>query len=117
MSLRDDLLLGFSKGRLNPMGTKLAKRVKECVRMRSTQRANETISIGASKLGGLQDLSPGLAWPKWKAGYLTFVAQVNLAELPATELLPNVGRLPAACLALMRAMTASPLKRPPIDPS
>jgi uncharacterized protein YwqG len=93
MSLRDDLLLGFSRGGLNPISTKLAKLAKECVRMRSTPRANETISIGTSKLGGLPDLPPGLAWPKWKASYLTFVAQVNLAELPANELLPNVGML------------------------
>jgi SanA protein len=60
MSLGDDLLLEFSKGRLNPIGTKLARLAKECVRMRSARRANETISIGTSKFGGLPDLLPVL---------------------------------------------------------
>jgi uncharacterized protein YwqG len=93
MSLRDDLLSEFSNGGLSPISTELAKLSKECIRMRSAPRANKTISTGTSKLGGLPDLPPGLAWPKWKTGYLTFVAQVNLAELPGSELLPNVGML------------------------
>jgi len=93
MSLRDDLQSEFSNGGLNPISTELAKLSKQCIRMRSAPRANETISTGTSKLGGLPDLPPGLAWPTWKTGYLTFVAQVNLAELPGSELLPNVGML------------------------
>lgn len=93
MSLRDDLLSELSKDGLGPIGTELAKLSKECVRMRTTPRADETISVGASKLGGLPDLPHDLAWPKWKTGYLTFVAQVNLADLPGSELLPNVGML------------------------
>jgi uncharacterized protein YwqG len=61
--------------------------------MRSTPCANESISVGASKLGGLPDLPPKIAWPRWKTGYLTFVAKVNLAELPASDSLPTVGML------------------------
>ena len=93
MSLQDDLLSRFSKGGLSRIGTELAKLSKECVRMRSTPRANESVPIGTSKLGGLPDLPLGFAWPKWKTSHLTFVAQMNLAELPASELLPNVGML------------------------
>jgi Domain of unknown function (DUF1963) len=93
MSLRDDLLSDLSKAGFSPIGAELANLAKECVRMRSTPSANESIAIGASKLGGLPDLPPGLAWPEWKSGYLTFVAQVNLAELPAGDLLPDVGML------------------------
>jgi len=93
MSLRDDLLSGLSLAGLSSIGTELAKLSKECIRMRSTPRANEAFSIGASKLGGLPDLPPSLAWPEWKTGSLMFVAQVNLAELPASDLLPNVGVL------------------------
>lgn len=93
MSLWDDLLSGFNKGGLSRIGTELAKLSKECVRMRSTPRANESVPIGTSKLGGLPDLPPGLAWPKWKTSHLTFVGQMNLAELPASELLPDVGIL------------------------
>ena len=93
MSLRDDLLTDPSKAGFGPIGAELANIAKECVRMRSTPSANESIAIGASKLGGLPDLPPGLAWPEWTSGYLTFVAQVNLAELPAGDLLPDAGML------------------------
>lgn len=93
MSLRDDLLSKLSKDGLRPIATELSNLSKECVRMRSAPCANESMPVGTSKLGGLPDLPPGLAWPKWKTGYLTFVAQVNLAELPAIDLLPNVGML------------------------
>jgi len=61
--------------------------------MRSTPCPDTTISVGESKLGGLPDLPSGLTWPDWETGYLTFVAQVNLSELPASDLLPNLGVL------------------------
>src|SRR5216683_6961610 len=63
--------------------------------MRSTPCANESISVGASKLGGLPDLPPQITWPRWKTDYLTFVAQVNLAELPASDSLPIAGMSPS----------------------
>lgn len=93
MSLRDELLSGLSKAGLGPIGTELVNLSKECFRMRTTPRAKESTPIGTSKLGGLPDLPPGIEWPEWKTGYLTFVAQVNLAEVPPTGLLPNVGIL------------------------
>lgn len=93
MSLRDDLLSGLSKAGLSAIGRQLANLSKECVRMRSAPCANESIPVGISKLGGLPDLPPGLAWPTWKTGPLTFAAQVNLAGLSASDLLPNVGLL------------------------
>jgi uncharacterized protein YwqG len=61
--------------------------------MRSAPCINESISVGASKLGGSPDLPPKITWPRWKTGYLTFVAQVNLAELPACDSFPTVGML------------------------
>jgi uncharacterized protein YwqG len=93
MSLRDDLLSDLSNAGLTPIGTELANLSRECVRMRSAPCANGNISLGSSKLGGSPDLPPGLAWPKWKTDYLTFVAQVNLAELTVSELLPKIGML------------------------
>ena len=93
MDLRDDLRAGLSKAGLGPISAELEKVSRDCIRMRSTPRSDKSISLGDSKLGGLPDLPSGLTWPEWKTGYLTFVAQVNLAELPASELLPNVGVL------------------------
>jgi uncharacterized protein YwqG len=49
---------------------------------------------GASRFGGLPDLPPGWSWPEQKAGLFTFVAQINLAELPKLGgLLPEQGLL------------------------
>jgi uncharacterized protein YwqG len=93
VSLRDDLMSELSIAGLTPIAAELANLSKECVRMRSARCADGNIALGSSKLGGAPDLPPGLAWPKWKTDYLTFVAQVNLAELPASDLLPKVGVL------------------------
>jgi len=93
VSLRDDLLSELSKAGMSAIGAELSDLSRECVRMHSEPCLDESVSVGGSKLGGLPDLPPGIAWPKWKSSYLSFVAQVNLAELPETDLLPNVGVL------------------------
>ena len=38
--------------------------------------------LGTSRLGGLPDLPAGMAWPERDGQLLTFVGQVNLAEVP-----------------------------------
>ena len=93
MGLRDELQSKLREAGLSPIAKELANLSKECVRMRTAPCANESISVGASKFGGLPDLPPKITWPRWKTGYLTFVAQVNLAELPASDSLPTVGML------------------------
>ncbi len=53
-------------------------------------------SGGFSKLGGLPNFPSGLGWPKWKGKPLSFLAQLELAELPKRDCLaglPAVGRL------------------------
>ena len=52
--------------------------------------------LGASRVGGQPDLPPDIAWPTWKGQHETFVAQIDLAELPAMphrDLLPAHGRM------------------------
>lgn len=53
-------------------------------------------TVGASRIGGQPDLPAELQWPEWGERKLQFVAQINLAELPAVperELLPQAGWL------------------------
>src|SRR5271166_1600428 len=38
--------------------------------------------LGTSRLGGLPDLPPDRAWPERDGQLLTFIGQVNLAEVP-----------------------------------
>ena len=53
------------------------------------------LALGASRLGGAPDL-PAAAWPTWQGRSLSFVAQLNLAEVvlhDARGLLPPTGWL------------------------
>lgn len=52
-------------------------------------------SVGNSRIGGYPDLPPSIAWPCTDGKYLTFIAQINLDELPPhpIEYLPKEGLL------------------------
>lgn len=52
--------------------------------------------IGASRIGGLPDLPPGVEWPRIEGRSLSFLAQIRLEELrglPGAEELPASGLL------------------------
>lgn len=54
------------------------------------------IPVGASHIGGLPDLPPGVAWPRIEGAALSFLAQIrlaDLADLPGAEELPQSGLL------------------------
>ncbi|HEY8151376.1 MAG TPA: YwqG family protein [Vicinamibacteria bacterium] len=67
------------------------------VRLSSRRVAQESdIPLGASRLGGRPDLKPGFSWPSWKDRPLSFVGQVNLADVapyPFCSRLPSSGLL------------------------
>lgn len=53
-----------------------------------------SLPLGASHFGGEPDLPPAAAWPRWREGPLSFLAQLDLATLPdPTGLLPERGTL------------------------
>jgi uncharacterized protein YwqG len=65
--------------------------------------AENTIRVGASKFGGRPDLPPNAKWPKFNGQPLSFLGQVNLAELqvsPVARELPASGLLSMFCLYL-----------------
>ncbi|MBN2590911.1 MAG: DUF1963 domain-containing protein [Sedimentisphaerales bacterium] len=56
----------------------------------------ETISSGASKIGGCPDLLNDIDWPSWKSVSLSFLCQINLADMAGfncAEALPKSGLL------------------------
>jgi len=60
------------------------------------QPVDPDLLLFGSKFGGLPWLPPGTPWPTGEEGPLTFVAQIDLAELaglPAAGVLPPAGRL------------------------
>jgi uncharacterized protein YwqG len=60
------------------------------------QADEAAIPVGNSKLGGLPDLPPGVAWPHREDKPLEFLAQINLADVAdfdREKLLPSSGLL------------------------
>jgi uncharacterized protein YwqG len=90
--------------------TGIAKALRVATQLRPERVNDAELPIGASRLGGRPDLPPSIEWPRWngftaedlvtargmripqgqKPATLSFLAQVNLAEIPdGTGLLPD----------------------------
>lgn len=57
---------------------------------------DNSLPVGVSKIGGIPDLPVGMQWPLWKDAPLSFLVQINLAELakfPFIDELPKHGLL------------------------
>jgi uncharacterized protein YwqG len=59
---------------------------KPSIRLNATPVDDEaTLATGTSRLGGLPDLPPGLAWPVWQGLPQAFIAQINLQEVHSSD--------------------------------
>ncbi len=66
------------------------------IRVHSVPVEDATLQVGASKIGGLPDLIPGIAWPEWQGVPQSFVGQIRLADVHAYDgesVLPSAGLL------------------------
>jgi uncharacterized protein (TIGR02996 family) len=73
---------------------------RPAVSVLTTRAADAKIPVGASKFGGGPDLPPEAKWPVYRGAPLSFLAQINLAELapsPACRELPASGMLSVFC--------------------
>lgn len=59
---------------------------------RPALRLTTADSPGFSKLGGRPNLPAGLKWPYWRERPISFLAQIDLAELKAAETMPEFPR-------------------------
>lgn len=84
----------ISQYRLEPLADELAEKAQSAVYMVTTNSDDYT-EQGNSRIGGIPDLPVGEIWPQTERGFLTFVAQINLSELPALtgNPLPDMGLL------------------------
>ena len=74
--------------------------LKPAIRMESSPASALPLPLGTSKLGGLPDLPPVLAWPTWREVPMVFLAQIRLCELApydVEQLLPTRGFLYFFC--------------------
>ncbi len=79
-----------------PQKEDLIALIRPAIFLRSAARPSYDLPIGRSRLGGLPDLPFDIAWPNWRGRPQSFVAQIDLTELPVVpgrELLPPDGRL------------------------
>ena len=51
---------------------------KTSIRLYTTPADKFDLAIGASRIGGIPDLPPGITWPKWKGLPQSIIAQINL---------------------------------------
>jgi len=69
---------------------------KESLLLRTKKVADDQIPIGKTMIGGRPDLPEHIDWPIWKELPLSFVAQINLIDLPKQKflnILPSKGVL------------------------
>lgn len=70
--------------------------VQDSIRLTTHTVDESHLPMGASKIGGLPDLPSNVAWPVWQSLPMSFIAQVQLAEVRVadhTHTLPTDGIL------------------------
>ena len=72
-----------------------ADRIYAAAKAERDQLVLGRLPLGASRIGGIPDLPPGLAWPEFEGRKVQFLAQVDFAQMPRWEgtLLPADGWL------------------------
>jgi uncharacterized protein YwqG len=79
-----------------PFKQELADLVRPSVSLESRAAFPGSLPVGVSRLGGLPVLPADMAWPSWQGQPQSFLAQINLSELPPfrdRNLLPEGGLL------------------------
>ena len=91
-----EILSALSNLGLSRVQADVLKLLQESIRLTPHPLGDTPTPPGVSRLGGAPDLPPGLAWPAWKDAPMSFIAQVDLADLasfaPAQDL-PKSGLL------------------------
>jgi uncharacterized protein YwqG len=88
-----ELIHQYAPPRLIPI---IEQNIKESLLLRTNPVSEEHIPIGKARIGGRPDLPNHIDWPTWRNEPLSFIAQLNLADLPAYDflnILPSEGVL------------------------
>jgi uncharacterized protein YwqG len=81
MKTKEEALTALKSAGLPTVVKDLEPLVAESIRIIAQPGTEQAISVGSSKLGGLPDLPPGVAWPAWKDTSMSFIAQFDLAQV------------------------------------
>jgi hypothetical protein len=72
---------GIRREKLDDAADAIERSARECVSF-SLKARKRALALGASRFGGTPDMPSTATWPLSARGYLTFLAQINLSELP-----------------------------------
>ncbi len=81
---RDDALAAIRSSRFAAQSASLEKALLPVVRIDTRRADAAAIPVGASHFGGDPDLPAGFAWPTAKGVPLGFLAQLRMADIPAS---------------------------------
>ncbi|RNB64738.1 DUF1963 domain-containing protein [Brevibacillus borstelensis] len=96
MKMKHEILTLFRESGLDAYADKFEPLIRPSYRIFTQKVPDEhALPSGASKICGMPDLPAGESWPYWRSYPLSFIAQINLAELPplADPILPKQGLL------------------------
>src|SRR5947209_16331348 len=86
----------FTTADLSRLTKDIDRLAKPSIRLYPTPVDEDTLSIGASKLGGVPDFPADIVWPQWKDVPQSFIAQMRLEDIQAYDIdnvLPHRGML------------------------
>lgn len=91
MHAKEDLVKQLSDAGMAAIVAEVAAVSREAFRIQTSAATDETLPIGASKLGGLPDLPVNIAWPDCAGAPLAFIGQISLRKIPSPSPLPQAG--------------------------
>ena len=109
-----DILSALSDVGLSRLKADVTKLIQESIRLTPQPLGDTPTPPGVSRLGGAPDLPGDVTWPAWKDVPMSFIGQVNLADLasfaPARDL-PKSGLLSFFYDAAQETYGADPAER------
>ncbi|AFC32830.1 hypothetical protein PM3016_6189 [Paenibacillus mucilaginosus 3016] len=90
---KETILQALDAAGLGPYRDAISRLIYPSHRLLLHGTVENSMPPGASKIGGCPDLPPDLEWPTWRGYPQSFIAQLNLADLPPISPLPAAGVL------------------------
>ncbi|WP_379134039.1 YwqG family protein [Paenibacillus sp. sgz500958] len=82
MDVKADVLSLFQEAGLEDYSETFQNMIKPSIRLISERAPEKKLKMGQTKLGGQPDLPANFKWPYWKEYPMSFIAQINLQEMP-----------------------------------
>ncbi len=86
----------MDNSKFDKLPVRVKSQLRRSLRVKTDGIALDSLPTGASRFGGCPDVPAGFVWPRYKDSPLSFIAQVNLDDLPLQDVdipLPQGGSL------------------------